>query len=438
MIRDGVIADLSPEGRPPTLYAAQAPASARFPPLSASARVDVAVIGGGLAGLSAGLHLARHGRSVAVLEAARVGAGASGRNGGQVHSGQRRDQAWLEAHVGADDARRLWEFGEAAKALVRELAARDSDGCFLAEGLLVGVHTERLMRFFCEDNERLRTHYNYPHEEVLGREEIAAALGTPRFVGGIRDRGAFHLDPYRFVLALAGAASEAGARIHEGTRATRLSRASGRWRVETADGPVLDAETVVVTANGYLGRLEPRIAAHVLPLNNFIAVTERLPEELFRSLIPGGEAGCDTRFVVRYWRPTHDGRLSFGGGESTGARFPDDIAGLVRPYLLEIYPQLSGVRLEYAWGGTLAVTPTRAPFIRRMDDGLYTACGFSGQGLGTAPFAGKVLADAVMGDSEQLDVFARLPVPRFPGGTRFRAPLLSLALWWFSLRDRLG
>ena len=334
MIRDGAIADLSAEGRPPTLYAAQAPATSRFAPLAEGARVDVAVIGGGLAGLSTALHLARRGRTVAVLEAARVGAGASGRNGGQVHSGQRRDQAWLEAHVGAEDARRLWEFGEAAKALVRELAAGDPDGCHVAPGLLVGAHTDRLMHFFREDNERLSTRYGYPHEEVLEREEMAAALGTRRFVGGIRDRGAFHLDPYRFVLTIARAAAEAGATIHETTRATDIARAGSRWRVATAAGPALDAGTVVVAANGYLGRLEPRIAAHVLPLNNFIAVTERLPEDLFRSLIPGGEAGCDTRFVVRYWRPTHDGRISFGGGESTGAAFPADIASFCAPLSL--------------------------------------------------------------------------------------------------------
>jgi gamma-glutamylputrescine oxidase len=437
-MRDGVIADLAADGRPPTLYAATAPALPASPPLSETARVDVAVIGGGFAGLSAALHLARHGRQVALLEALRIGAGASGRNGGQVHSGQRRDQSWLEARVGRDDARRLWDFGEAAKALVRELAALDPDGCFLARGIIGAAHTESLFAEFRHDNERLRTRYGYEEEDLLGRDALAAAIGSDRFCGGIRDRGAFHLDPYRLVRAIARAAAEAGARLHEDTRATAIARRDGRWRIETAAGPALEADSVIVAANGYLGRLEPRIAAHVLPLNNYIAATAPLPQEVFARLIPGGEAVYDTRRVIRYWRPTHDRRIAFGGGESTGSRVPADIAAAVRPYLEEIYPVMRTVAIEHAWGGTLAITPTRAPFIRRLEPGLYAACGFSGQGVGTAPFAGKVLADAIAGDTDGLDVFSRLPVPRFPGGTRMRAPLLALALTWYGLRDRLG
>jgi len=195
---------------------------------------------------------------------------------------------------------------------------------------------------------------------------------------------------------------------------------------------------VVITANGYLGRLAPRIAAHVLPINNFIAATAPLDAALFSRLIPGGEGVYDTRFVIRYWRPTHDRRIVFGGGESTGAAWPTDVAALVRPYLAEIYPALEDVPIEHAWGGTLAITPTRAPYIRREAPGLYTACGFSGQGVATAPFAGKILADAIAGDTGALDVFSRIPTPRFPGGTRLRHPLLAMALWWFGLRDRLG
>lgn len=438
MIRDGVIADLRPDGRPPTLYAATAPARPAFAPLSESGRADAVVIGGGLAGLSAALHLARHGRDVALVEAARFGAGASGRNGGQVHTGQRPDQSWLERAMGAADARRLWELGEAAKALVRELAAHDPDGCFLAEGLIGAAHTKAHFAEYRADAEHLSRAYGYDATEVLDRDALAAAIGSELYVGGVRDRGAFHLDPYRLVSALARAAADAGARLHETTRATGLTRAGPRWRVPTAGGPALEAETVVVAANGYLGTLVPEIAAHVLPINNFVAATAPLPQEVFARLIPGGEGVYDTRFVIRYWRPTHDRRIAFGGGESTGGRVPADIAALVRPYLAEIYPGLAAVPLEHAWGGTLAITPTRAPYIRRLRPGLYTACGFSGQGVGTAPFAGKVVADAVVGDTGAFDVFSRLPVPRFPGGTRLRRPLLALALTWFGLRDRLG
>jgi gamma-glutamylputrescine oxidase len=375
---------------------------------------------------------------VALLEASRVAAGASGRSGGQVHTGQRPGQRWLEQAVGKDDARRLFAFGEEAKALVRVLAARDPDGCFLRFGLIGAAHTAGALDELRSDAEHLAAAYGYDDEELLDRDALAAAIGSRRYVGGLRDGGAFHLDPYRLALATANAAEEAGAAIFEASRAERIARGGGRLRVRTAAGPVLDAETVVVAANGYLGHLEPRIAARVMPINNFIGATAPLSEALFARLIPGGEGVFDTRFVIRYWRPTADRRIAFGGGESTGARWPSDVAALVRRYLLEIYPQLSQVPLDHAWGGTLAITPTRFPYVRRLEPGLYAACGFSGQGVGTAPFVGKILADAIAEETGAFDIFSRVPVPRFPGGTRLRAPLLATVLWWYGLRDRLG
>ena len=435
---DRVIADIGPDGRPPTLYAATAPARAPRPGPEQGARVDVAVVGGGLAGLSAALHLAQHGRSVAVLEAGRIAAGASGRNGGQVHTGQRPDQRWLEKAVGAEDARRLFAFSEAAKGLVRTLAARDPEGCFLAGGLIGAAHTSAAHREAVADAEHLATRYGYTHQAPLDAEALAEAIGSRRYAGGVRDGGAFHLDPHRLACATADAAEDAGARLHEGTRVSGIARVNDRWRLATEDGPAIEADQVVVTANGYLGRLRPDIAAHVLPINNFVAATAPLAEAVFARLIPGGEGVYDTRFVIRYWRPTRDRRIVFGGGESTGAAWPADVASLVRPYLKEIYPALADVAIDHAWGGTLAITPTRAPFVQRMAPGLYTACGFSGQGVAIAPFTGKVLADAIAGETDALDVFSRIPTPRFPGGTRLREPLLALALWWFGLRDRLG
>jgi len=438
MIRNGAIADLSPDGRPPTLYAATAPAAPARPALAEDTRVDAAVIGGGFAGLSAALHLARLGRTVAVLEAARVAAGASGRSGGQVHTGQRPGQRWLEKAVGREDARHLFAFGEDAKSLVREFAARDPDGCFLRPGLIGAAHTAGALDELRSDAEHLAAAYGYKNEELLDEEALTAAIGSRRYVGGLRDGGAFHLDPYRLALAIAGEAEAAGARIFETSRAERIVRQDGRLRVVTTGGPALTTDTVLVAANGYLGRLEPRIAARVMPINNFVGATAPLSKESFARLIPGGEGVYDTRFVIRYWRPTTDRRIAFGGGESTGTRWPGDVAGLVRRYLLEIYPQLSGVSLEHAWGGTLAITPTRFPYVRRLEPGLYAACGFSGQGVGTAPFVGKIMADAITGDTGAFDVFSRVPVPRFPGGTRLRAPLLATVLWWYGLRDRLG
>ncbi len=438
MSRTGEIADLAPTGAPPTLYGAALPPRVEGPPLGEDVRADVAVVGGGYAGLSTAMHLARAGRTVVLLEAARVGAGASGRNGGQVHSGQRKDQVTLERMVGRDTARRLWRFGEEAKALVREVAAGDPEGAALAEGLVIAAdrpaHHDELVAYA----EHLARHYGYDRLAPVAPADLPAMIGTARYHGGVRDAGAFHLDPWRLVQALARQAADAGVRIHERTRASGIVRADGRWRVVTAGGPAVSAETVAVTANGYLGRLLPAVAARVLPLNNFVVATAPLDAALFDRLIPGGEAVADTRFVVRYWRPTRDRRIVFGGGETYRDAFPADIAAFVRPHLAEVYPELKDAPIANAWGGTLAVTPNRAPFLRRLEDGLYTASGFSGQGVGTATFAGRVLAEAIGGDTDGLDVFSSLPVPSFPGGAHLRRPLLALAMTWFALRDRLG
>ena len=421
---------------PRTLYAATVPQ--RFhAPLGGAARADVCVVGGGFTGLSAALHLAEAGRSVVLLEAQRIGWGASGRNGGQVHSGQRRDQIWLEKTVGRDDAAKLWELSEAAKDLVRARIARHAIACEWTDGLIGAAHTSEAL-----DDERhmvdhMASTYGVTALSMLDRTEIEAAVGSRRFVGGFRDASAGHLNPLALAVGLGSAATLAGARIHEGSEVVGIEAGTdGRRIVRTAAGSV-DADQVVLAGNGYLQDIAPGVEARVLPINNYVVATAPLSQERLQRLIPGGECVADTRFVVRYWRPTQDGRLVFGGGESYTRRLRDDVAGLVRPYLAEIYPDLADVPIDYAWGGTLAVTRHRMPFVRRVAPGLYAGCGYSGQGVATATFAGKILADAINGDTGTLDVFARLPVPAFPGGTLLRTPLLVLAMTWFALRDRM-
>lgn len=419
----------------PSVYAATARGTRERPALAGTVRADVCVVGGGYTGLSAALHLAQAGRSVVVVEANRAGWGASGRNGGQLHSGQRRDQVWLERHVGLDDARRLWRLGEEAKALVRALIARHAIDCDFTEGLIDVVHKASLAADEIGYAEKLRRDYGYADIEALDRDRLAAAIGTPRYFAGFRDRAAGHLHPLNFALGLANAAEDAGATIFEHTRAVRL--VEGRpGRVETAGGAV-EAETVVLAGNGYLAGLEPDTEARVLPIRNYILATEPLGKDRADALIPRREAVSDSRFVVRYWRISADGRMLFGGGETFGLGDPADVKAFVRRHLLEVYPQLADVRVDYAWGGTLAITPTRTPFVRRQRPGLYVGAGYSGQGVGIAVLAGQILAEAIGGDTGRLDVFARLPVPRFPGGRRFRAPLLALAMTWFAMRDRL-
>ena len=291
------------------------------------------------------------------------------------------------------------------------------------------------MAHFHAAAEKLARDYDYAEMEPLDRAGIAEQLGTTAYHGGVLDRGAAHLHPLNFALGLARVAEAAGVRIFEGARVDAIAEGTP-CEVRTALGRVR-AREVIVAGNGYLGGLVPEVAARVMPINNFIVATEPLGEEGARALIRDDVAVADSRFVVNYFRLSADHRLLFGGGESYGYRFPRDIAGVVRPRMLGIFPQLAGVAIDYAWGGTLAITVDRMPALRRVGTNVYSAGGYSGHGVAMAVLAGKLMAEAVRGTMERFDVFAALPQPGFPGGATFRWPLLVLAMSWYALRDRL-
>lgn len=416
-------------------YAATAEPLAPFPPLDGDIRAEIAILGGGYTGLSAALHLAEAGRDVVLLEAERVGWGASGRNGGQLHSGQRRDVDWLEERFGFDEARRLWALAEEAKAALHGMIERHGIACEFRPGLIHAVHRQRDLAHERAYVDRLNGRYGYGEVAWLGREQLSCALGTDVYHGGWRDAGGGHLHPLKLALGLAAAAAKAGARIHESTPVTGFADTAGPGLV-TARGRV-SADIVILAGNGYLDRIDGGVEARVMPINNYVLATEPVGAGAEGGVLSGGEAASDSRFVVHYWRPTPDGRLLFGGGETFSRRDPRDVKSFVRRHLLQIYPQFADARIDHAWGGTLAITRHRLPYIRRVRSGVYAACGYSGQGVGLAPFAGKVLAEAIAGDPARLDAFARLPCPPFPGGRWLRTPTLIAAMTWFALRDRL-
>lgn len=426
---------MSAEAHAPSYYAATANAYDPFPVLDAPVDVDVCVIGGGFTGLSAALHLRERGFSVAVLEANRVGWGASGRNGGQLHTGQRRDQQWLEKEIGEDGACKMWALGREAVETFKRLIAEHDIACDYRDGLLHGVHKKAWLDDEKSHVEHLQKRYGYDAIRYLDADEINAALGTDSFYGGHRDAEAGHVHPLNYAIGLAEAARRAGAQIFEGTRATGLDR-SGGLTVTTERAPV-KAKSVVLAGNGYLRGLDRTADAVVMPINNFVIGTEPMSDARVAATIPGREAASDSRFVVNYWRITNDNRMLFGGGENYSPNFPRDISGFVRPYMLKLYPGLADLKIDYAWGGTLAVTVKRMPFLKRLDRHVYYAGGYSGQGVGTATFAGKLLAEAIAGEMERFDVFGKVRLPKFRGGDLLRYPTLVLAMTWFALRDRL-
>jgi len=236
-------------------------------------------------------------------------------------------------------------------------------------------------------------------------------------------------------LGIARAARESGVRIYENSRVTSYSRTDPAT-VTTGDGSV-QASFIVLACNGYLGKLEPRVAGKIMPINNFVIATEPLGKKRAQELIAGRFGTHDTRFVVNYFRLSDDRRLLFGGGENYRRGFPRDIAGFVRPYMLQLFPQLHDVRIDYAWGGTLGVTVNRLPHIGRLSPNLYFGQGYSGHGIPTANFAGKVIAEAIAGTASRFDVFAGLPIPEFPGGTLLRYPGMVLGMLYYAIKDRL-
>lgn len=429
---DLLTANDRPGEYPPSWYAASARPLDAFPALAGAVEADVCVVGGGYTGLSAALHLAEAGFDVVLVEAQRVGWGASGRNGGQVGSGQRRDQGWLEAQFGRERARALWHMAEEAKALVRGLVARHNIECDIHDGILHAAHKAAYVPEYHAEAEKLARDYDYELVEPLDRAGLAAVLGSPGYFGGAYDRGGAHLQPLAYALGLARAAVAAGVRVFERSRAVGVEEGE----VRTEAGRV-GARFVVLGTNGYVGGLVPVIAARVMPINNFIVATEPLGEERAAGLIRNGAAVADSRFVVNYFRLSSDGRLLFGGGESYGWRFPADIAGVVRGRMEAVFPQLKGVGIDYAWGGTLAITVNRMPAFQRVAPTVLSVAGYSGHGVALATLAGKLMAEAVAGTAGRFDVLAALPQPNFPGGSRLRWPLLVLAMTWYALRDRL-
>jgi gamma-glutamylputrescine oxidase len=424
-----------PSGHPDSYYVATANASADHPQLAGSAYADVCVIGGGFTGVSAALHLAERGYDVVLLEAARIGAGASGRNGGQVISGQRRPVAELEKAFGITRARLLWRLAEEAKASVRERIARHAITCDLKPGGLIVAHRPREARRLERDAEHLGEAYDYPHARYVGRAELEEMLATRRYFGGLLDAGACHLHPLNFVLGLTEAAAAAGVRIFERSRVLRIAETRPPV-VGTAQGRV-EARFVVLAMNGHLGNLVPGLAGWIMPINNFIIATAPLGEAAARALIRNDVAVSDTKFVVDYFRLSADHRLLFGGGETYGPRFPDDIKGFVRQHMLRVFPQLAEIGIDYGWGGTLAITRSRLPHFARVAPELFVAHGYSGQGVALGVLAGKLIAEAIAGTAERFDVMANLRLRPFPGGTLLRRPALIAGMLYYGLRDRL-
>ncbi|WP_224814002.1 FAD-binding oxidoreductase [Hasllibacter sp. MH4015] len=416
----------------PSVYAAGVAASDR-PSLTGSLKVDVAVIGAGFTGLWAAKTLAETGRDVVVLDAHRAGFGASGRNGGQVHSGFNKGQRWLEEHLGEGRARALWDLSEAAKAQLRAFCATIPETHY-KPGIAHGEYDKLDLAEARLEADHMHRHYGL-EIDVLDQARFGELVKSPSYIGGSVDPSGGHVQPLAYAMALARAAERAGAVIHETTEVTDITEGP-RVTLRTPRGKV-DAGHVIVAGNGYLPNIVPEVNRRVMPINSFIAATEPLPDR-WHEVLADDIAVADSKFVVNYYRFDPEKRFLFGGRESYSLGFPSDIQTALVARMEGLFPQLKGVGIDYVWGGSLGITPTRLPHIARVGPNILSGAGFSGQGVALSGIAGRVMAEAVLGQDEGLATFEALDVPAFPGGTALRAPILALAMMWFALRDRIG
>ena len=355
-----------------------------------------------------------------------------GRNNRVLHNG---DQGGLETLLGQSEASKLWQLAEDAKNLVKKLIAVHAIECDLKPGVAHTGSSDRDVDGLHRYADLLQSRYGYEDGELLDQAGCQDLCPSPDYKGGVLDWGAAHLHPLNYAIGLAKAAAAAGVRIHEGTHVHHITE--GQPATVQTDRGFVKADHVILACNGYLGSLNRKVAARVMPINNFIAATEPLGADA-EYVLTKDVAVADSKFVVNYFRLSADKRLLFGGGESYGYRFPSDVAAKVRRPMTEIFPHLRDVKIDYAWGGTLAITMKRLPYLARVSPRILSASGYSGHGVGTATHAGRLMAEAIAGQSEGFNTMARIPTAPFPGGPKMRTPLLALAMTWFSLRDRLG
>lgn len=418
----------------PSYYAASAPPQPARPPLQGAVQADVCVVGAGYTGLSTALHLAEAGYKVVVLEAALVGWGASGRNGGQIVNSFSRDLDVIEQRHGAAQAAAMGAMAFEGGRVIRELVARHGIDCDLKDGGLFAAITPKQMRGL-EHHQALWKRYGLQGLQLLDRAVLRAHVGSERYLGALLDPSGGHLHPLQLAQGEAAALEGLGGRIHEQSEVLRIERGA-RVRIVTAQGHV-EADNVVLAGNAYLGHLEPMLAAKSMPCGTQVVATEPLGERA-RELLPTGLCLEDCNYLLDYFRLSRDGRLLFGGGVTYGARDPARVEALIRPKLERVFPQLAGVRIDHAWTGNFLLTLSRLPQVGRLAPNLYYAQGCSGHGVTYTHLIGRVLAECIRGSQERFDVFARLPHLPFPGGRTLRAPFSALGAIWYTIRDRLG
>jgi gamma-glutamylputrescine oxidase len=414
-------------------YAASANPAPDRERLRGEVTADVCVVGGGIAGCSTALHLAERGYDVVLLEGKRIAWGASGRSGGQAIFGFAAGQDKLVAQVGREAARRMFDVSVEALDLLQDRVARHAIDCDLSRGQMHVALKPRHETELKAWRDELASDYGYTSLSWLDRKEVRSRLATERYTGGLYDTRSGHLHPLNYTLGLAAAAEAAGARLFEGSQVARLEHGPAVV-VQTAEGRVR-ARHVALCCNAYIDDLAPTLRARIMPIGTYIVATEPLGQARCEALIRDNVAVADVNWVIDYFRRSADHRLLFGGRVSYSGLDPRNTWRATRARMVKVFPQLADTRIDYAWGGYVDITMSRAPDFGRLAPNVYYLQGFSGHGIALTGMAGRLVAEAIAGQAERFDLFTRLRHRDFPGGPSLRTPALVLAMLWFRLKD---
>lgn len=420
---------------PDSYYAASANASVERPVLQGALSCDVCVIGAGYTGLSSAIALAEMGYRVIVLEAARVGYGASGRNGGQIVNSYSRDLDVIERRYGKEQAQQLGAMAFEGARIIRQRVERYGIACDLKPGNVFAALTHKQMDELAA-KKALWERYGHKGLHLIAAADMHQVVGSNRYAGALLDDWGGHIHPLNLAQGEAAAFESLGGQIFEQSPVERLEYGNPAV-AHCAEGQV-SAEYVIVAGNAYLGTLVPELAEKSLPCGTQIIATEPLPAEVAQALLPRDNCIEDCNYMLDYYRLSADNRLLYGGGTVYGAREGSKIEQQIRVNLQKTFPQLSAVRIDYAWTGNFLLTLSRLPQAGRIGANIYFSQGCSGHGVTYTHLAGTLLAEAIKGQSQRLDAFARLPHMNFPGGRLLRVPMLTLGAWYYGLRDKLG
>jgi gamma-glutamylputrescine oxidase len=417
-------------------YAASANFSPERPALTGDRQIDICIVGAGYSGLSTGLHLVEMGYKVAIIEGARVGWGASGRNGGQIVNGLNASLQTIKKRYGQDTADFVAGLVQEGGEIIRERVKTYGIECDLKAGNIFTGLTSAHMKEL-EARRALWASHGIHNQEMLDKDQLRAHIGSDVYEGGMIDHTGGHMHPLNLFLGEAAAFESLGGVIYEQSPVIDADTDAARPVVRTAGG-TMTCGTLVLCGNAYLGHVVPALTSRVMPVSTQMMATEPLGEARATALLPTDKCVEDVRYILDYFRLSADKRLIFGGGTVYGGADPSDVVAKLRPAMEKVYPSLKGVGIDFAWSGNFALSFSRVPQLGRLGANTYFSHGYSGHGVTGSHMFGRILAQAIDGDKTRFDVFAKVPWYPFPGGRMLRVPYSMIGSWYYALRDRLG